>query len=76
MDFKPLESKILESALNISENSLTINDKWNTIIDKRDEDPNFVGFQYVSFIIDGDDILFLSRTAYNSPHNFHDSNQF
>lgn len=44
------------------------------LIDKRDEDPSVVGFQYISFIIDGDNILYLSRTAYNNPHNFHDSN--
>ena len=44
------------------------------IIDERDADPKVVGFQYVSFLIDGDDIIFLCRTAYGKPHNFHDSN--
>lgn len=44
------------------------------LIDCREEDPRQVGFQYVSFIIDGDDILYLSRTAYNGAHNFHDAN--
>lgn len=31
-------------------------------------------FQYVDFIIDGEDILYASRTAWNGAHNFHDSN--
>lgn len=44
------------------------------LIDERKSDPNLVGFQYVSFIIDGDDILYLSRTAYNGAHTFHDTN--
>ena len=33
-----------------------------------------VGFQYVSFIIDGNDILLLSRTAFNHANNYHNSN--
>lgn len=44
------------------------------LIDRRYEDPRAAGFQYVDFIIDGDDILYLCRTAYNSPNNFHNSN--
>ncbi len=32
------------------------------------------GFQYVDWIIDGDDVLFVSRTAYKGAPNFHDSN--
>lgn len=44
------------------------------ILDRRSDDPAVTGFQYVSFIIDGEDILFLCRTALNCPHNFHDSN--
>lgn len=50
---------------------------WNVaefILDYRNESHKDVGFQYVSFIFDGDDILFLSRTAYNKANNFHDSN--
>lgn len=31
-------------------------------------------FSMWNFLIDGDDILYLSRTALNQPHNFHDSN--
>jgi len=33
-----------------------------------------VGFQYVNFLIEGDDLLYLSRTAFNHAANFHDSN--
>lgn len=33
-----------------------------------------VGFQYVDWIFDGEDILFLSRTALNGAHNYHNAN--
>ncbi|HOJ09406.1 MAG TPA: hypothetical protein PK733_02290 [Clostridiales bacterium] len=33
-----------------------------------------VGFQYPSFYFDEDDLLVLSRTAFNNAANFHDSN--
>lgn len=33
-----------------------------------------VGFQYPAFLFDGDDLLVLSRTAFNKANNFHDSN--
>ena len=33
-----------------------------------------VGMQYHQFIIDGDDILWVSRTAFNQARSFHDSN--
>lgn len=33
-----------------------------------------VGFQYVDWFFEGDDILMLSRTAMNDAHSFHDSN--
>ena len=44
------------------------------LIDRRNDDPAFVGFQYVDFDFSGDDIIFQSRTAMNGAHNFHDSN--
>ncbi len=44
------------------------------LLDYRHEDPNMVGFQYISFIFDGDDILYLSRTAINNARNYHDAN--
>ena len=44
------------------------------LLDFRDSDPQQVGFQYVDFEMEGDDILFLCRTALNGAHNFHDAN--
>lgn len=44
------------------------------LIDKRDEDAHAVGFQYVDFEMEGEDIIFLCRTAINGAHNFHDTN--
>ncbi len=52
-------------------------DDWSLVshlIDYRDADPGKIGFQYVSFGIAGDDIIYQSRTAFNGAHNFHDSN--
>lgn len=44
------------------------------VIDMRHEDRSKFGFQYVDFFFEGDEILYLSRTAMNGAHNFHDSN--
>ncbi len=52
-------------------------DTWKLaghLMDFREDDPDKTGFQYVSFFIDGDDILYQSRTALNGAHSFHDSN--
>ena len=46
----------------------------SSILDYRHADPNYTGFQYVDFFFEGDDILFLCRTAINGANNFHDSN--
>jgi hypothetical protein len=50
---------------------------WETVcdlIDRRHDDPQMVGFQYVDFEIEGDDIIYLSRTAINKAKNYHDAN--
>lgn len=50
---------------------------WELVCDILDytmDDPKTVGFQYVSFLFDGDDILFLSRTAFNGAKSYHDNN--
>ena len=50
---------------------------WDVICDLinyEDSDPKMIGFQYVSFAFDGDDIIYLCRTAVNGAKNFHDSN--
>lgn len=44
------------------------------IFDRRDQDDKKIGFQYVVFEIEGDDIIFLCRTATNRANSFHDSN--
>ena len=44
------------------------------LIDRRHDDPKTTGFQYVDWMIEGEDIIYLCRTAINQPHNFHDSN--
>lgn len=38
------------------------------------EGEDMVGFQYPSFIFDGDDLLAVSRTAINGAENFHNAN--
>ncbi len=35
----------------------------------------FVGFQYVEWCFDGDDIIYMSRTAYDGANNYHNSNK-
>ncbi len=44
------------------------------LLDYSDQNPQEVGFQYVDFEFEGDDIIYLCRTALNNAHNFHDSN--
>ena len=44
------------------------------LIDMRDEDPKLIGFQYVDFMIEGDDLVFLCRTAMNGADSFHNAN--
>ena len=44
------------------------------IFDYRDCDAKYIGFQYVDFEFDGEDIIFLCRTAINGAHNYHDAN--
>ena len=43
------------------------------IYDLRDSDPKQVGVQYVDFLIEDGEILFLCRTAMNGAHSYHDS---
>ena len=52
-------------------------EKWEVVCDLHDfrhENPNEVGFQYVDFEIEGDDLVYLCRTALNNAHNYHDAN--
>lgn len=52
-------------------------ENWEVVcdlLDFRDKDPQKNGFQYADFEIEGDDIIFLCRTAINRPHTYHNSN--
>lgn len=44
------------------------------LIDKRDEDMEKIGFQYVDFEFEGDDVIYLCRTAINNAKGYHDAN--
>lgn len=44
------------------------------LYDFRDRDHKKVGLQYVDFFFEGEDILWLCRTAINGANNFHDAN--
>ena len=51
--------------------------KWDLVcdlIDKRHEDPMKIGFQYVDFEFDGDDLIWLCRTAQNGASTYHNTN--
>lgn len=50
---------------------------WESVcdlIDRRHDDPSKVGFQYVDFEIEGEDIIYLCRTSMNNAKNYHDAN--
>lgn len=44
------------------------------LLDYSDQDPQKIGFQYVDFEFDGDDIIYLCRTALNNANSFHNTN--
>jgi hypothetical protein len=50
--------------------------QWELIKDviQIEGDTKKVAAQYIDFLIDNDNILFVSRTAMNHAHNFHDAN--
>ena len=52
-------------------------ENWSLVkllYDFSNEDVKKVGLQYVDFSIEGDDIIYLCRTAMNNAANFHDAN--
>lgn len=77
-----IASRIKDDASHSSRNLLSLMSSedlktWGVVCDLLDHscaDPKKVGFQYVDFEFDGDDIIYLCRTALNNAHNFHDSN--
>ncbi len=51
--------------------------RWETVadlFDYRGQNAKRIGFQYADFFFEGDDVLFLCRTALNGAHNYHDAN--
>ncbi len=44
------------------------------LVDRRTDDPAKVGFQYVDFLLENGEILYLCRTADNNAASYHDSN--
>lgn len=44
------------------------------LLDYRDQDPMYVGLQYTDFLMEGDDMLYLTRTGLNGANSFHNSN--
>ena len=51
--------------------------RWDVVCDLydfREEDHKKVGLQYVDFFFEGEDLLYLCRTAINNANNFHDAN--
>lgn len=72
----------LHETINTNRNLLSLMasddfENWYVVTDLLDfsgEDPEKIGFQYVDFEFEDDDIIYLCRTAMNNAHNFHDSN--
>ena len=44
------------------------------LLDFSNQNPDKIGFQYVDFEIEGEDIIFLCRTSINNAHDYHDAN--
>ncbi len=77
-----IASRLLDGAYERSRNLLSLmasdnlND-WYVVCDLLDYsecDRKKIGFQYVDFEFEGEDIIYLCRTALNNAHNFHDAN--
>lgn len=75
-------SRLYENSLDRARNLLSLMSSsdlknWNVVcdlLDYRNCDPDKTGFQYVDFTFDGDDIIYLCRTAINNANSFHNSN--
>lgn len=75
-------SRILDSNHIGDRNLLTLMqspdaEHWSIVcdlLDYRDSNPYKVGFQYVDFFIEGEDLLWLCRTAFNGAQSYHDAN--
>ena len=70
-DGRKVERSILALVSSPDLNNWSLN---KILYDFSDEDVFKVGLQYTDFSIEGDDIIFLCRTAMNNAANFHDAN--
>ena len=61
------------SSLLVSEDLVHWRVAWD-VFDYRHSDYEKVGFQYVDFEFEGDDMIFLCRVSLNDAHNLHDTN--
>ena len=81
-NYYSVASRLSDGAHESSRNllSLMVSDNlndWSVVCDLLDYsacDREKVGFQYVDFEFEGEDIIYLCRTAMNNAHNYHDSN--
>ena len=66
-------------SLHTSENLLRWDHKLTLLEDDQglpyERSVQLTGFQYVDWQFDGDDILYIVRTAYDGAHNYHDANR-
>ena len=44
------------------------------VLNYEEMDKQYVGFQYPSVLLEGDEMIIASRTAFNGAHTFHDNN--
>ncbi len=80
--FYSIASRIIDAEHTNARNLLSLMssvdlENWTVekdIINMLDADMKLFGFQYVDFEIEGDEIIYLCRTATNGAHTHHDSN--
>ena len=67
---KEADERMCASISNDLENWYVVSD----LLDFSNQNPDKIGFQYVDFEIEGEDIIFLCRTSINNAHDYHDAN--
>ena len=61
MEYVSINWQIVKDIINYEDND------WS-------ESNKKVGFQYVDWVFEGDDIIAVSRTAFNNAYNYHNAN--
>ena len=49
-------------------------ERVRNIVNRKDDDPQLVGFQYPAYLFDENGLSVSVRSAFNKAHSFHDSN--